>query len=173
MKKILSILLILSSICLAPRAFAQYSGAYVNPRPFVLYTGSLTNSQVIANAFTLTNLLNYSGFHRVGLWLTINPGTNNANRNSNLWINVSASFGSGGGYTNSALGTNIMYTTTPVVTWTNVYNQSNTIVAFTNLDWPVADSVLYLQGTIGTSSTNNDLGTPAGAAVQIDGVVTP
>jgi hypothetical protein len=150
-----------------PRAQAQ-TGAYVVPRITTLYIGTLTNNQSLTNVFVGTNFLNYSGFHRVGLWATVTC-TNVATFNGTATVNVDFSPGPGSGYTNSLLGTNVIYSTGSPVSWTIPLGGQNPLVAFTNLDWPWADSTVLFKGTkISSTATNNQ-----SIQLEIDAVVTP
>ena len=154
-----------SLLLAVPPARAQL-GTYVTTRPVVLQVGTLTNVQASA-AVVFTNYLNYSGFHRVGFWLTL-VNTNAAGAYSNIVVNVSPTFGSGNGYTNALLGTNLVYTTSPAWTWTNAVPPLSTNVLFTNLDWQLGDTVAGWQVAVSTTSTN-----ALPFKYQIDGVVTP
>lgn len=147
---------------------AAQMGAYVVPRPVALYVGTLTNGQAFTNVFAGTNFLNYSGFHRPGLWATITtPGTNALTGSVGLTVDFSP--GSGAGYTNSLLGTNLVYTTGAPFAWTIPLAGTNALVTFTNLDWPLADSTLLFKGSkLSCTSSNSET-----VQVEIDAVVTP
>ena len=149
----------------APAAHAQI-GTYVATRPVVLQVGTLTNVQT-ASTVVFTNFLNYSGFHRPGLWLTV-VNTNAAGSYSNIVVNVYPTPGSGNGYLNTLLGTNQVWATSPAFTWATVVAANSTNVVFTNLDWTVADSVAAFQVVVSTTSTNK-----LPFAYQVDGVITP
>lgn len=150
---------------MATPASAQNLGAYVNPRPYVLQVGSLTNVQTAAPVY-FTNFLNYSGFHRVGFWLTT-VNTNAAGAYSNAVVNIYPSAGSGNGYTNIS-GTNVVWASTPALSWTNAVSALSTNVVYTNLDWQAADSVAYFKVVVSTTSTN-----ALQYFFQVDGVITP
>jgi len=163
----LALLALATSLIMPTHSEAQI-GTYVNPRVYPLWSGTLTNGQSLTNIFVGTNFLNYSGFHRMGLWATY-ASTNAGNFNSNTVLTVDLSPGTGGGYTNSVLGTNLIYTTGGPISWTIPCNGTTNTVIFTNLDWNVSDSTLYLRGTkLATQSTN-----ALGFQLEIDMVVTP
>jgi len=148
-------------------AMAQ-TGTYVVPRPVPLYVGTLTNNQSVTNLFVGTNFLNYSGFHRPGLWATITT-TNTTALNGSVTLNVDFSPGSGAGYTNSLLGTNLIYTTGAPFVWSIPLAGTNATVTFTNLEWPYADSVALFRGSkLSTTATNAQT-----FQIEIDAVVTP
>jgi hypothetical protein len=164
------LLLALCSLLLAPgfRAFAQI-GAYVTTRPTPLFLGSLTNNQSLTNVFVGTNFLNYSGFHRPGLWATITTTNLGTALNGNVTLSVDFSPGSGAGYTNSLLGTNLIYTTGAPFAWTIPLTGTNPIVTFTNLDWPWSDSTVLFKGTKLSTTYSN----APNFQIELDAVVTP
>jgi len=143
-------------------------GTYVLPRPVPLYVGSLTNNQSLTNVFVGTNFLNYSGFHRPGLWATV-VATNTTPLNGNVTLNVDFSPGSGAGYTNSLLGTNLIYSTGAPFAWTIPLAGTNTLVTFTNLEWPYSDSTVLFKGSKLSTTYSN----APGFQIEIDAVVTP
>ena len=150
-----------------PAARAQ-TGAYVLPRVTTLYVGTLTNNQSLTNVFTGTNFLNYSGFHRLGLWATVTT-TNASAFLGSATLNLDFSPGPGAGYTNSLLGTNVMYTTGAPFSWTLALSGTNPMVMFTNLDWPLADSTALFKGTkLSAQATNVQ-----SFQLEIDAVTTP
>ncbi len=160
---------LLSVFCVSGFSFCAQAqiGSYVLPRVTALYVGTLTNSQSVTNVFVGTNFLNYGGFHRLGLWATVTT-TNATGLNGSATLNVDFSPGPGAGYTNSLLGTNLMYTTGAPVSW-GIPLAGTNLVTFTNLDWPWADSVALFKGTkLSTVATNNQ-----SFQIEIDSVVTP
>ena len=132
------------------------------------YVGSLTNNQSLTNVFVGTNFLNYSGFHRPGLWATV-VATNTTPLNGNVTLNVDFSPGSGAGYTNSLLGTNLIYSTGAPCAWTIPLAGTNTLVTFTNLEWPYSDSTVLFKGSKLSTTYSN----APGFQIEIDAVVTP
>ena len=152
-----------------PKAQAQ-AGTYVNPRPYTLWSGTLTNNQSITNFAVGTNLLNYSGFHRAGLWASINFTNAAGVTGSNLVLSLDFSPGAAAGYTNSVFGTNLVYSTASPYTWT--FAVATNTVLFTNLDWQNVDSVQLLKGTKLYAATTNG-GPPASILFQLDLVLTP
>lgn len=141
-------------------------GTYVTPRPYVLWSGTLTNGQTVTPVI-LTNQLNYSGFHRLGLQLTL-ASTNAFVGTSNVVVTVNVSGGNGNGYTNAWLGTNLVFTTTGPISWTNNWASAATNVYWLNSDWQYVDNVGMFSFTLKSYSTNVP---PAFA--QLDGILTP
>ena len=144
-------------------------GTYVAPRPVVLFSQWVTNGESLANQFVLTNLLNYSGFHRVGFMVT-EAATNGATLGTNATtLTVDQSPGAGNGYTNAPLGTNIVFTSNAPWGWVVAAPSPNAAseTLFTNLDWTMADNVAWLRGTKLTVLSTN------GFYLQIDGIITP
>ena len=141
-------------------------GTYVTPRPYVLWSGTLTNGQTVTPA-NLTNQLNYSGFHRLGLVLTLGS-TNAFVGTSNVVVTVNVSSGTGNGYYNGVYGTNLVFTTTGPIAWTNSWSGAATNVYFANFDWNYVDNVSQFSFTLKNSSTN----VPP-AFGQLDAILTP
>ena len=174
------------------------TGTYVTPRPYVLWSGTLTNGQTVTPA-NLTNFLNYSGFHRLGLQLTL-VSTNAGVGTSNVVTTVNVSGGNGNGYTNSVLGTNLVFTTTgPLAansyvvsgTTSDTYGNQGTY-SFTLVVTPVTivqgdpisgtvtttgsagftDQLTTSSGSIGTVTYSAGTSTPAGVDVSTSGAVS-
>ncbi len=166
--KLKSVLLgAVGAVLMATHAGAQI-GTYVVPRPVPLFVGTLTNNQSLSNVFVGTNFLNYAGFHRPGLWATVTtPYTNGLN--GSVTLSVDFSPGSGAGYTNSLLGTNLIYTTGAPFAWTFPLTGTNAQVTFTNLEWPYADSVALFKGSKLSTTYSN----AQSFQIEIDAVVTP
>jgi hypothetical protein len=167
--KLMLLAIAVAAAFIAPvqKAEAQ-TGTYVAPRPVALYAGTITNNQSLTNIFAGTNFLNYSGFHRPGLWATVTT-TNAAGLNGSVTLNVDFSPGSGAGYTNSLLGTNLVYTTGAPFAWTIPLAGTNALVTFTNLDWPWSDSTALFKGSkLSCTATNSE-----SMQIEIDAVVTP
>ena len=141
-------------------------GTYVTPRPYVLWSGTLTNGQTVTPTL-LTNQLNYSGFHRLGLQLTL-ASTNAFVGTSNLVVTVNPSVGTGNGYTNQWVGTNLVFTTTGPISWTNNWAGAATNVYFANYDWQYVDNIAVFSFTVKSYATN---GPPAFG--QLDASITP
>jgi hypothetical protein len=167
-KKLVYLALAVLALSLQPSAFSQI-GTYVTTRPVPLFVGSLTNNQALTNVFVGTNFLNYSGFHRTGIWATITTTNLATALNGNVTLNVDFCPGTGAGYTNALLGTNLIYTTVAPFIWTFPLTGTNAIVTFTNLDWPWSDSTTLFKGTKLSTTYSN----APNFQIELDAVITP
>ena len=145
------------------------TGAYIMPRVVSLWTGNIGTGLTLSttnNPFVLTNLLNFSGFHNISLWVTSSSTNSVNNYGSNVTVNLDFSPGTGGGYTNSLLGTNVVFTTGQPWMWTSTIGGATNKVTWTNLTQAFVDGVLWIKGTsVTTTATNTTL--------EIDAAVTP
>lgn len=157
---------------------ADTTGPFVVPRPIVLFSQLVTNGGP-AYLFSLTNMLNYSGFHRLGLWVSLsstNPTAPNGAQSSTNWaVSLYPTIGQPGGlggYSNSILGTNWATANAPwftesFLTGPNLAGVTNQLWA-TNLDWQVADAVQVLNGKLTLTGSN-----AVPYYVEVDGVLVP
>ncbi|HTB86024.1 MAG TPA: hypothetical protein VK742_20430 [Candidatus Sulfotelmatobacter sp.] len=164
----LGCLLVATLLLLAPPASAQGIGTYVNTRPVTLFSGWVTNGQALVPNSVFTNFLNYSGFHRIGLWAST-TFTNPVNvAGSNVSLQFDFGPGQGNGYSNSVFGTNYPFTTTEPLQWFLPINTNAMLL--TNIDWNFSDSVQFWRFTQETNSTS---GGHNGFYLQLDATVTP
>jgi len=163
------LLMLLFLLMAAPDTKAQI-GTYVVPRPITLFSGVVSNNQSFTNVVIWTNLLNYSGFHRMSLFATTTFTNPAGVLNSNVTASIDLTPGNANGYTNSVMGTNFPFTTTQPISWT--FQVKTNQMTFTNLDWNFVDSVAAFKLTTLQSFTTNG-GPPASYLLQLDAVLTP
>jgi hypothetical protein len=146
------------------------TGTYVVPRDTTVFSQLVTNGGP-AYTFAITNFLNYSGFHRLGLWATLSATNAAGQANTNWSLTLWPAIGGGSGYAN-VIGTNFVIASTPwftesYLTGPNLFGITNQTWA-TNLDSSVVDTVQVLCGKLTLTGSNN-----VPFFFQIDQRVTP
>jgi hypothetical protein len=162
-EKFLWLLLVMALLWSAVPARAQI-GTYVTPRINTVFNQWVTNG----GSYTLygTNWLSPSAWHNIN-WMLSEAGTNNIGTNQ-VGGFFTGSAGSGNSYTNSAAGTNFVYSST-LLGWTNnLTATTNSTGTWTNMTQNVGDGWLWFKGTFTVLSTN-----VGGFNLQIDQIVTP
>ena len=149
---------------LCAQSNAQVTGTYVVPRINTVFNQWVTNGG--SYTFYATNWLSAQGWHNVN-WQLSELGTNNIGTNL-VPVSFFGSAGNGNSYTNTAAGTNFVYSTA-LLTWPNALTAAtNSTGNWTNLTQNVADNWLWFKGTFTVGSTN-----VGGFNLQIDEVITP